>query len=73
MYVYWWWSSVKVLGQDNKENVVEALRNYVWLRYSICLCLEIHVSDNLSGLKMHPIRSFPFKWRFLSRAGIDFK
>ena len=49
--MYWWWSSVKVLGQDNRENGEEALINYVWLRYKICLCLEIHVSDNLSGLK----------------------
>ena len=32
-----------------------ALRNDVWLR---SLCLEIHVSDNLLGLKMHAIRPF---------------
>ena len=56
VYMYWWGSSGKVLGQDNRENGVKALRNYVWLRYNICLCLEINVSDNLSGLKMHPIR-----------------
>ena len=36
-------------------------------------CLEIHVSDNLSGLKMHQIRPFPCKWGFLSPADIDFK
>ena len=73
VYVYWWWSPVKVFCPDNRENVVEALRNSVWLRYNIGLWLEIHVSDNLSGLKMHPIRPFPSKWRFLSPAGIDFK
>ena len=55
VYVYWWWSSVKVLGQDNRENVVEALRNFVWLSHNICLCLEIHVYDNLSGLKLHTL------------------
>ena len=32
VYVYWWWLA--------RENGVEALRNYVWLRYHICLCLE---------------------------------
>ena len=73
VYVYWWWSSVKVLGQGNRENGVETLRNYGWLRYNIRLCLEIHVSDNLSRLKMHPIHPFPCKWRFLSPASIDFK
>ena len=50
--VYWWWSSVKGLGQDNRENVVEAFRNYVWLRYNICLCFEIHASDSSIPLQV---------------------
>ena len=25
VYVYWWWSSVKVLDQGNRENDVEAI------------------------------------------------
>ena len=26
VYMYWWWSSVKVLGQDNREIGVESIK-----------------------------------------------